>query len=406
MGVGPDGKTIRREVNGASKNEVTRKVRALEAQRDAGLLAHTPKVLLADHIDAWIDRRQDNEEIRPTTAKGYRTDARYIRAALPGVKLGQVSPRHVDELWTWMLANDINVAHCRRTLRAALNDAVRRGLIPRNPVERAGRPKQASSKPQPYAVSQMRAFLTAARLERNAPRWTLASLQGLRQGEALGLQWDDLDLDDLAKPPVLHVRRQLHRIPFRHGCADPDACTYINSLGEVTPAKRGADCPKHRPGGLVTDEPKSENGHRLVVLPEPVRRDLLTHRDRQADEAATNPLWEPGPGGGWVFPSADGGPTDPRQDHRDFVRIMTAAALPHRRLHDLRHSSAEMMVVNLGIGTKTAGQVLGHASDNQTSAYLHALTDARVVAANKVGELFYGPETKPKRRKTPKGTGG
>ncbi len=405
MGVGHDGRPVTRYVRGATKSAVAKKVKELERQREAGLLADTTNVTVADHLDAWINGRERRNEVRPLTIKGYRTDARNVRAAIGGVRLSQLGPRHINQVWAYLLGRGLSVDHCRRTLNAVLNDAVRLEFITANPVGRAGRPKRPKPRMVPYSIEQMHAYLYAARAERNRPRWTLAVVLGLRQGEALGIQWGDLDLDEPMRPAVLTIHRQLQRVPYHHGCGDPKNCIYVGTDGQVHPTKRAAECPAHTEGGLVWPEPKSEAGKRLLVLVEPIRQELLAHRDRQAEEAKTNPLWCYGPGGGWVFTQPDGGPVDPRQDNRDFKRLMAAAGIPEKRLHDLRHSAATMMR-GVGLDLVGAGEVLGQSSTAQTAEYTHVLDDHRVRAARLVGEASFGTQTQPKKpRKARKRTG-
>ena len=97
----------------------------------------------------------------------------------------------------------------------------------------------------------------AARPRRlNAARWSVALSLGLRQGEALGLTWRDIDLDD----GILRVHRALQRR------------TWITAAARdaQTPAcgnKRGADCPQRRDGGLLLAEPKTRASRRSVALP-------------------------------------------------------------------------------------------------------------------------------------------
>ena len=82
-----------------------------------------------------------------------------------------------------------------RTLRAALNEAVRRSHLARNPVLLAKAPKLDVEDVEPYDVPEIQRLLEAAAGRRNGARRALALALGLRQGEALGLTWDDVDLE-------------------------------------------------------------------------------------------------------------------------------------------------------------------------------------------------------------------
>jgi integrase len=118
----------------------------------------------------------------------------------------------------------------------------------------------------------------------------------VRQGEALGLWWEDVDLD----ARLLRVRRALQ-------------------------CRRGGG------GGLVLTEPKTQRSKRTVPLPDQLAAALDDHRQRQAKErAAAGSLWQDG---GYVFTTPTGTPVDPRNDFRQFRKLLVRAGLPPVRLH-------------------------------------------------------------------------
>ncbi len=102
-------------------------------------------------------------------------------------------------------------------------------------------------------------------------------------------------------------------------------------------------------------------------------------------------IWEPGSCGGWVFANRVGGPTDPRADARDFKALCAAAGVPPKRLHDLRHSAATMMLAS-DLDLRTAGRVLGHSQLALTARYSHILADRRSVAAARINEALFGAQ--------------
>jgi integrase len=135
-------------------------------------------------------------------------------------------------------------------------------------VRLASTPRYCPSAIEPYTLDEMAARLHAAPGKRNAVRWTLALALGLRRGEALGLQWADIDLD----ADTLIICRQLQRVPWEHGCSYPVKCG---------PAP---DCPLRSGGGLRTLEPKSAASRRTVAMPHPLTAELRVHRVAQAAE--------------------------------------------------------------------------------------------------------------------------
>jgi integrase len=385
MGVGPDGTTVRRDVRGATRSEVTRKVSDLDRQRDVGAVGVTSRVTLAAWLDRWISRREALGTVRPRTIKGYRDDERHIVEAIGSTALAKLAPEHVERLWAVMVAKSLSVAHCRRTLMACLNDAVARGLLVRNPVKLADMPRSRPAQIEPYTVQEMCTLLQASAGQRNGARWTIALALGMRQGEVLGLCWDDLDFES----GTVRVARQLQRLSWRHGCEQRSACTYIDRFGVLRPSKRGADCPKRWGGGLHLGEPKSDAGRRVLTLPPSVLTELKAHRRAQVAERLASEVWEPGPRGGWVFANPTGGPLDPRADARAFKLLCVKADVPARRLHDLRHSAATMMLEN-ELDLRTAGAVLGHSQVSQTARYSHVLADRKAVAAERIEQALFG----------------
>lgn len=383
MGTGLDGKLSRRHVSGGSQTEVTNRVRDLERQRDAGAVSSTGRTTVATWMSEWIDRREALGSVRRRTLDGYRVDQHHVVAAIGSVRLDRLRPAHVEHLWQSMVdaGRSGSIPHCRRTLMAAFNEAVHRGMLVRNPVKLANTPRTETTEIEPYGVEEMARLLRAARDALNAPRWTLATVLGLRQGEVLGLQWSDLDLDE----GTLTIRRQLQRLGWVHGCPDRTNC--LTKAG--IPAKRGADCPQRWGGGIVTRPVKSDAGRRTLALPATVTTELRAHRAEQAAKQLSSELWTAGPGGGWVFTDGIGHPLDPRADLAAFKELCRAARLPVKRLHDLRHSAATMMLAT-DLDLRTAGQVLGHSQVALTARYSHVLADRKSVAAARIEATMFG----------------
>lgn len=386
MGSGPGGSQDRRHVRAKTQSLVTAKVRKLEQARDAGAVAITGRTTLVDFVDQWVTKKERLQVVRPNTIDGYRNDLAHVRAALPKVPLNRLGANHIEHLWSYLLGRGLKISHTRRTLNAALNDAVKRGLIARSPVTAAETPRDPETEVVPYTTDQMAALLATARGTRSAARWTVAMALGLRQGEVLGLCWDDLHLpSDPAIEGTLMVRRQLQRVTWRHGCPDPAKC--LTRAGQ--PTRRAALCPQRWGGGLKTSPPKSEAGRRKLVIPATLTSELRAHRKEQLTERLASEVWEPGPSGGWVFTDEAGRPIDPRADNRAFKDLCRSAGLPEKRLHDLRHSAATMML-DSDVDLKTAGHLLGHSRVAQTERYQHVLADRKSVAAARIDQALFG----------------
>lgn len=265
------------------------------------------------------------------------------------------------------------VHQVHRTLRTALNEAVRRGHIVRNPVTLAKAPRLADEEIEPFTVDEARCILKTADGKRNGARWVVALALGLRKGEALGLQWSDLDLD----AGTLRVRRALQRRPFRHGC------------GGNCGREHARHCPTRTGGGVVTVETKSRAGRRGIGLPDPVVELLRRHRaDQDTERETAADLWRDA---GWVFAHPDGRPINPRTDHNHWKALLREAGVREARLHDARHTAATMLLL-LGVPERATMAAMGWSHSAMTQRYQHVTEPIRRDIAGRVGGLLWGTE--------------
>jgi integrase len=195
-------------------------------------------------------------------------------------------------------------------------------------------------------LDQVGALLEVSRGDRFHALWVILATTGLRLGEALGLKWEDLDLE----AATLRVRRQLQR--------------------------------RRAGGSLVLDEVKSPTSRRLIhlgsVACEALRR-LQTGQKEQ--RLATGAAWVDT---GLVFTTAKGTPVEQGRVSHHFKRTLTRAELPRVRIHDLRHTAASLMLEQ-GENPKVVQEMLGHASITLTlGTYSHVLPTMHRQAADRL----------------------
>lgn len=372
MGIAPSGRRVRRHVRGTVRKEVLAEVRRLEGERTSISVPDGGKVTVSAWLTSWIAGRTTS--VRPKTLVGYHTDRKHIEAAIGGVLLGRLTPEHVEKLYADMAEQGLavgSVLHVRRTLSAALSTAVARGRIARNVVELAATPRDDPPEVQPLSLDEAQAVMDAAKGRRNGARWLIALALGLRQGEALGLQWADVDWD----AGTLWVRRALQRRPWRHGCSPSAPC-----------GRRPKDCLLAVGGGLVVTATKTRTSRRMLALPGPLIAALAEHCRAQAEEKAlAGDLWVEGD---WVFATEVGTPIDPRNDLREWVRIVAAAKIRRVRIHDLRHSSATLQLV-AGIDTRTLQVLFGWSSPVLVARDAHVVEQAKRDAAQRISDVLW-----------------
>ncbi len=377
LGVHPvTGKRWRKHVRGATKTEVAGKIAALEKARDAGAVAADAAATLDTWLQAWLAGRVA-AGLRPNSISAYETDLHYVtRSGIGRVRLRDLTPEHIERVYRYIIglprAGAGSAAHARRTLNAALNVAVMRGHLARNPVRLAAAPRHEQPALEPYSTCEIARLLAAARQRRNGVRWSLALL-GLRQGEVLALRWSDINLGS----SELSIRHTLTWRRWQHGCAiDPQ---------EPSCGQPAARCPRRHGGGAHLGPPKSAAGRRTISLPAPVAAELGEHHTRQRHERlAAGTRWQDQ---GFVITNATGGPVDRTSDREEWHRLLTAARVRRLRIHDLRHAAATALLV-MGEDSRVLLGIMGWTSMSLVQRYTDLVPDIRRNVAQRQTALW------------------
>jgi integrase len=360
-----------------SEAEVIRRVRELEKGRDN---ATVPKAGQRWTVQKWLVHWVENiaaPTVRENTIAGYRVAVyRHLIPGVGGHRLDRLEPEHLETLYARMQKSGSAPAtahQAHRTIRTALNEAVRRGHVARNAASLARAPRLSESEIEPYTVEEVKRLLAAAADERNHARWAIALALGLRQSEALGLKWSDLDLDRA----TLTVRRGRQRPRWAHGCD--------GTCGR----RHGGHCPQRRPLRTDTAETKSRAGRRTIGLPDQIVALLRRHRDEQAAERRTAAqLWTEG---GWLFATPTGAPVNPRTDYDEWKRLLQRAGLRDGRLHDARHTAATVLLL-LGVPERAVIGIMGWSNSAMAMRYQHITAAVRSDVAARIDALLWAPE--------------
>lgn len=362
VGRRPDGKPDVREVYGETRAEVQRKLNALRQRSEAGQLGAPAarRETLGAFLTRWLDTARST--VRPRTWQRYEELVRlHVIPMLGRTRLEALRPDDLQRLYAAKLASSLSrrtVRHIHMLLHGALNQAVRWGYASRNVADAVDPPSvPEEERPVPAPVEVARLLDTArAAGDRLAPLWTVAVYSGCREGELLGLRWEDVDL----QRGTLSVRRTL---VGAHGG--------VPSLGE----------------------PKTRGSRRTVTLPQEALEALSEQRRQQEDERrARGQAYAPY---GFVFASRLGTPLLARNVIRTFKAALKRAGLPRNlRIHDLRHTSATLMLA-AGVHPKTASARLGHSAVGITlDRYTHSVQGLDADAAQRIQRAVRGPGTR------------
>ena len=349
-----DGRRKRKAATRATRREAVEWLREAQQSHEAGaLVSRTPTV--AEWFVVYLDEHAA-VRLRPRTLANYRRAVeRHIVPTLGRLRLDKVRPEHLTKLYRDKVASGLSPATVRylhAVIRAAFGLAVRWGRIPRNVALLVEPPTSAHSEVTPLSVDEARALLVAAAGVRLGARWVVGLSLGLRQGEALGLWWEDVDL----AAGVVRVRRQLLR---------PDEAGAPLTFGPV----------------------KSARSRRTLALPGRLAELLAEHRDKQAAERDAAEAWADGR---LVFATAGGTPIDHRNDAREFKKLCERASIPPYRVHDLRHTAATLLIAQ-GQHARVVMEVLGHSQIAVTmNVYGHVMDPQMRDAADAVDEALWG----------------
>jgi integrase len=331
-------------------------------------------------VEKWLIHWVENIAapfVRENTIAGYRVAVNvHLVPGLGKHRLDRLAPEHLEKFYVRMMAEGSSPAtahQAHRTIRTALNEAVRRGHLARNPATLAKAPRLVEKEIEPYTVEEIRLLLKTALETRNGARWAVALALGLRQGEALGLKWADVDLDIGS----LAIRRGRLRPRWRHGCD--------GTCGR----KYGGYCPQRQPARAETSETKSRAGRRVVGLPSEVVALLKTHREAQERERHNaGQLWNDG---GWLFATPTGGPLNPRTDWDDWKKLLVKAGVRDGRLHDARHTAATVLLL-LGVPERAVMGIMGWSHTAMAARYQHVTGAIQRDIADRVGGLIWQVE--------------
>jgi integrase len=341
----------RKVVYGRTHNEVRRRLTEIVHSKDSGTFSDAKGLTVGAFLDQWM-AEVVQPSVRPWTYKGYEVHVRlHIKPVLGRLPLDALAPRHVQALLNQKLAEGLSpktVRYIRGTFRTALKQATRWGLIGRNPIDAVDGPKVERYEIQPFTPEEARQFLSAIRGDRLEALYSVALTMGLRQGEALGLRWQDVDL----ALGYLHIRKQLQRFD----------------------------------GEFRLVEPKTPRSRRMLALPNSIVRDLREHKDHQRNERQIiGDRWQDSD---LVFTTDRGRPLDGTVVSHHFHRVLDRAGLPQRRFHDLRHSCATLLLVQ-GVSPRVVMDVLGHSQIALTmNTYTHVIPELRREAADRMEALI------------------
>ena len=350
IGYDENGLPKTKNVLAKTKGECIEKLKALKNS----ITPDTPIKLKADMpFGEWLDYWYETyckPNARPATQRTYEGYIRlYLHPRLGSIPLNKVTTSDIQQMCTWMMTearvdqkngegglSDSQVINCYSLCDRVLEKAVAEKLIVRNPAKGCKLPPNRPNEMKVLSREDMQKVLIQAKEENYYELFLLEFATGLRLGELMALQWDDVDL----VTGELRINKQ------------------VNLVGSK----------------LVISEPKTKAAVRTLILPPSVRKVLAEYKTKVNSR--------------WLFPSPkkDDLPIIPSAVSRRLHTLLEHAGCEQVRFHDLRHTFATNALAH-GMDIKTLSTILGHVSSATTlNTYSHVTDEMRQRAAVKIDQ--------------------
>ena len=294
-----------------------------------------PKMKLGEFLLDWLENTHQHN-IAHTTYKRYRSLAvQHIIPSIGSYELRKINPRLITNLLATMREAGQSVRsqqQARALLSIALSEAENLNLVLTNVVRKVKNPQGCTRVISPLKIDEVKRLLQTYKGTFLSARLHIAIVCGLRQGEALGLCWQDIDFE----AGTLKIERQMQ---------------------------------------LLNNEPvftrlKTDRSYRTLVLTQETIQSLIHHKqiiDSWSMQSDSN--WQ---NLDLVFPQSDGGARSTKTDYAEWQKALKLCGIAPKRLHDARHTAATMMY-SQGVGIETISRALGHSSSAITSRlYVHS----------------------------------
>lgn len=319
------GKQVQKSITGKTQKEVSQKLKAVTTAIDAGTFVAPCKMTVGQWLDIWTEEYLGG--VKPRTVDNYKGVVRSrIKPGLGAVKLDALTPHTIQSYYNRLSKEGLaakTVKNIHGILHKALQQAVANGYIKINPADSCILPRAVRKELKPMDEDMITAFLKAVQGHQFEHLFTVTLFTGMREGEALGLLWECVDLTK----GTITVDKQLQLIRGSRG------------QYQMVPTKNSK-------GRTISIAPF------VVSTLKKVKHRQLENRLRYGE------MWEDS---GFVFTDDLGHHLSASTVYKSFKAVMVQIGSPETRFHDLRHSYA-VASIKSGDDIKTVQENLGHAT--------------------------------------------
>ena len=320
------------------------------------------EILFTKFMLDWLEMMKNSVEV--TTYASYAQAIKskinpYFEARFPTLTLSQITPKHIQDYYTWeMTENDVSantVIHRHANIRKALQYAFKTGLIDINPADRIERPKKVKYVGSTYNDQELEQLFAVTKGDLIELPVMLAAFYGLRRSEVLGLKWDAIDFEKKT-------------ITIKHTVTQ----TTLDGKSVI----------------IEKDRTKTKSSYRTLPLVKPFEDALLRKKAEQAENRRLCGKCYDKSHLDYINVNEMGKLISPGFLTQHFPLVLERNGMKKIRFHDLRHSCASLLYSN-GVALKDIQEWLGHSDISTTSnIYTHLDYSSKVASANAILSLL------------------
>lgn len=317
-----------------------------------GIYVERVKVILNDWYDTWLETYKKNQLKRETYLNYKIWYDKVLRPHKIGfMSISSIRPEHIQALYNELMEygySKSSMKHIKTQIKGSLDQAVKNGLIERNPVHLVDLPKmEVKAVEKAMTRSEQTIFMEQAEGSYLFNLFSLMLITGMRVGEVQGLKYGDID----RKNNIIHISRTLK---FEKGI------------------------------GFYENSPKTKTSKRSI----PLLPIMIKHIDNQRGFWGEQTSVED-----YIFKSCNFQPLKREQIRTEIDRILrcirrTGIEFPHVTPHSFRHTFATRAIEE-GMSPQVLKTILGHSSLAMTmDLYSHVLPDTKVSAMESIMGAF------------------
>ena len=320
------------------------------------------EILFTKFMLDWLEMMKNSVEV--TTYASYAQAIKskinpYFDARFPALTLSQITPKHIQDYYTWeMTENNVSantVIHRHANIRKALQYAFKTGLIDINPADRIERHKKVKYVGSTYNNQELEQLFAVTKGDLIELPVMLAAFYGLRRSEVLGLKWDAIDFEKKT-------------ITIKHTVTQ----TTLDGKSVI----------------IEKDRTKTKSSYRTLPLVKPFEDALLRKKAEQAENRRLCGKCYDKSHLDYINVNEMGKLITPGFLTQHFPLVLERNGMKKIRFHDLRHSCATLLYSN-GVALKDIQEWLGHSDISTTSnIYTHLDYSSKVASANAILSLL------------------